>query len=199
MKTQIQKLNSLGLTKMTKKIFLVFILISAQLFVVAGNNNKSKSANNNKQVKATNEHKLNYDEFVSVYGSNDTSLAVIEIFFDKRENSAKGQMSFLPLSSAVAVILPPVGVGLMAVSTPLFINGLIVNQKYNRRKLKNILEKYESTHELPIKLQNKVNDFIEDEHEYERYYEDKLEEFQKIRVQANPSTSENEVFVQTNN
>lgn len=182
-----------------KKLILVSILVSAQLFAVAGNNNKSKSAKNNKQVKAKKEHKLNYDEFVTKYGSDDTSLAVIEIFFDKRENSAKGQMSFLPLSTAIAVVFPPIGVGLMAVSTPLFVNGLIVNQKYNRRKLKNILEEYESTNELPIKLQNKVNDFIEDEQEYERYYEDKLVEYQKVRVQANPTTPANDVVVQTNN
>ena len=175
------------------------ILVSAQLFAVAGNNNKSKSAKNNKQVKAKKEHKLNYDEFINKYGSDDTSLAVIEIFFDKRENSAKGQMSFLPLSTAIAVVFPPIGVGLMAVSTPLFVNGLIVNQKYNRKKLKNILEEYESTNELPIKLQNKVNDFIEDEQEYERYYEDKLVEYQRVRVQANPTTTGNDVVVQKNN
>ncbi|MBL1233314.1 MAG: hypothetical protein CMD31_09820 [Flavobacteriales bacterium] len=182
-----------------KKLILVSILVSVQLFVVAGNNNKSKSAKNNKQIKAKKEHKLNYDEFVNQYGANDTSLAVIEIFFDKRENSAKGQMSFLPLSTAVAVIIPPIGIGLMAASTPLFINGLIVNQKYNRRKLKNILDEYQSTNELPIKLQNKVNDFIEDEQEYERYYEDKLVEYQRVRVQANPTTTGNDVVVQTNN
>lgn len=182
-----------------KKLILVSILVSAQLFAVAGNNNKSKSAKNNKQVKAKKEHKLNYDEFVNKYGSDDTSLAVIEIFFDKRENSAKGQMSFLPLSTAIAVVFPPIGVGLMAVSTPLFVNGLIVNQRYNRRKLKNILEEYESTNELPIKLQNKVNDFIEDEQEYERYYEDKLVEHKKVRVQANPTATDNDVVVQTNN
>ncbi|KJS06077.1 MAG: hypothetical protein VR77_06580 [Flavobacteriales bacterium BRH_c54] len=182
-----------------KKLILVSILVSAQLFAVAGNNNKSKSAKNNKQVKAKKEHKLNYDEFINKYGSDDTSLAVIEIFFDKRENSAKGQMSFLPLSTAIAVVFPPIGVGLMAVSTPLFVNGLIVNQKYNRKKLKNILEEYESTNELPIKLQNKVNDFIEDEQEYERYYEDKLVEYQRVRVQANPTTTGNDVVVQKNN
>ena len=108
-------------------------------------------------------------------------------------------MSFLPLSTAIAVVFPPIGVGLMAVSTPLFVNGLIVNQKYNRKKLKNILEEYESTNELPIKLQNKVNDFIEDEQEYERYYEDKLVEYQRVRVQANPTTTGNDVVVQKNN
>ncbi len=182
-----------------KKLILVSILVSAQLFAVAGNNNKSKSAKNNKQVKAKKEHKLNYDEFVNKYGADDTSLAVIEIFFDKRDNAAKGQMSFLPLSTVVAVIIPPIGVGLMAVSTPIFINGLIVNQKYNRRKLKNILDEYQSTNELPVKLQNKVNDFIEDEQEYERYYEDKLVEYQRVRVQANPTTPANDVVVQANN
>jgi hypothetical protein len=197
MKTQFHEFNSLKLIAMSKKLILVSILISAQLFAVAGNN--SKSAKKNKQVKVNKEHKLNYDEFVSKYGADDTSLAVIEIFFDKRENAAKGQMSFLPLSTAIAVIVPPLGVGLMAVSTPIFINGLIVNQKYNRRKLKNILEEYQSTNELPVKLQNKVNDFIEDEQEYERYYEDKLVEYQEVRVQANPTTPANDVVVQANN
>ncbi len=197
MKTQFHEFNSLKLIAMSKKLILVSILISAQLFAIAGNN--SKSAKKNKQVKANKEHKLNYDEFVSKYGADDTSLAVIEIFFDKRENAAKGQMSFLPLSTAIAVIIPPLGVGLMAVSTPIFINGLIVNQKYNRRKLKNILDEYQSTNELPVKLQNKVNDFIEDEQEYERYYEDKLVEYQEVRVQANPTTPANDVVVQANN
>lgn len=182
-----------------KKLILVSILISTQLFAVAGNNNKSKGTKKNKQVKAKKEYKLNYDEFVSKYGADDTSLAVIEIFFDKRENAAKGQMSFLPLSTAVAIIIPPIGVGLMAVSTPIFINGFIVNQKYNRRKLKNILDEYQSTNELPVKLQDKVNDYLEDEEEYERYYEDKLVKYQEVRVQANPTTVNDVVVVQTNN
>ena len=100
MKTQFHKTknNNLKLITISKKLLLVSILIGAQLFAVAGDNNKSKSVKNNKQVKAKKEHKLNYDEFVNKYGSDDTSLAVIEIFFDKRENAAKGQMSFLPLS-----------------------------------------------------------------------------------------------------
>ena len=44
-----------------------------------------------------------------------------------------------------------------------------------------------------------MNDFIEDEQEYERYYEDKLVEYQRIRVQSNSTATDNDVVVQTNN
>ncbi|HLU84247.1 MAG TPA: hypothetical protein VKZ45_02135 [Vicingaceae bacterium] len=181
-----------------KKIFLVALLVSTQMLVVAGNNNNKKKAKSNQKIKIGKEHKMDYQGFVEKYGTDDTSVAVIEIFFDKRENAAKGQMSFLPLSGTIALVYPPLGVGLVAVSTPLFVNGLLVNQKYNRRKLKNILEDYHQNNELPVKLKDKVEDFIDEEQEYQRYYEDRLVELYKVRVQ-NTNKTEADIEAQAHN
>jgi hypothetical protein len=75
---------------------------------------------------------------------------------------------------------------------------LLVNQKYNRRKLKNILEDYHQNNELPVKLKDKVEDFIDEEQEYQRYYEDRLVELYKVRVQ-NTNKTEADIEAQAHN
>ncbi len=89
-------------------------------------------------------HKLSYQEFMNLYGTDDTSKAIIEIYFDKRDYSATGQISFLPISSIVAVIVPPLGISLMAISSPLFVNGLLISNKYSRKKLLKALNNYQN-------------------------------------------------------
>ena len=88
--------------------------------------------------------KLSYEQYIIQYGTDDTSIAIIDIFFDKRENSGAGQMSFLPLSSAVIIVSPPVGIGLMAISSPLFVNGLIISNKYSHKNLLKTLISYQN-------------------------------------------------------
>lgn len=174
-----------------KKLILIAILIGANLFAVANNNN-----NNEKNV-SKKKHKLNYNEFMTKYGGNDTAAIIIEIFFDKRNNFAKGQLSFLPISAAITLALPPVGIGLMIVSTPLFINGMIVNQKYNRKKLMDILEENQYNNELPLKLKNQVIAILEAEKELKEidYVKNNTLELTKVRVQL---TQSDEIVVQAN-
>lgn len=171
-----------------KKLILISILIGANLFAVANDNNKNTSKK---------KHKLNYNEFMIKYGGNDTAAVIIEIFFDKRENVAKGQMSFLPISTAIAVVLPPVGVGLMVISTPLFINGMIINQKYNRKKLMNILEEYQYNNELPLKLKDQVIAILEAENDLKEidYVKDNTLELRKVRVQSTQSKDQDVVVL----
>jgi len=163
-----------------KKLILISILIGANLFAIANDNNKDKNV-------AEKKHKLNYNEFMTKYGDNDTAAVIIEIFFDKRNNAAKGQMSFLPISAAITFALPPVGVGLMVISTPLFINGMIVNQKYNRKKLMNILEEYQYNNELPLKLKDQVIAILEAENDLKEieYVKNNTLELKKVHVESN--------------
>lgn len=158
-----------------KKLILISILIGANLFAVANDKNVLKK-----------KHKLNYDEFMTKYGDDDTAAAIIEIFFDKRNNFAKGQQSFLPISAAITFALPPVGVGLMVISTPFFINGTIINQKYNRKKLMNILEKYQYNNALPLKLKEQVIAILKTENDMMEidYVKNNTLELRKVRVQS---------------
>ena len=78
--------------------------------------------------------KLTYNDFTK-FSINDTSAVIIDIFFDKKDNTAISQMSFLPISIAVAVISPQIAVGLTVISFPLFVNGSHLLIKYRKKKL----------------------------------------------------------------
>lgn len=106
-------------------------------------------------------YKLSYEEFQNQYGTDDTSAALIDLFFSKRDEKAFGQMSMLPLSTAVTVVMPPVGIYLMAVSSPIFVNGLIVQLKYSRKKLLAALNGYHQHNMLADNYTQKVVALIE--------------------------------------
>jgi len=122
------------------------------LFIVLINN----VCHANIELRETPPHNLSYNNYVNQYGIDDTCLAIIEIFFDKRENLGNGQMSFLPISTGVAVIVPPIGIGLMAVSVPLFVNGMLVRNKYSNRKLLKTLIAYQNDKILTNKMRKKI-------------------------------------------
>jgi hypothetical protein len=107
--------------------------------------------------------KLTYSDFLGKYSINDTSAAVIEIFFDKKDNNAKGEMSFLPITAGVFFIFPVIGAGLSVVSVPLFIHGSYTLVKYRKKKLVNVLTEYRETQELPKWLRRKVNKSLDSE------------------------------------
>ena len=100
--------------------------------------------------------KLNYNDF-SALSINDTSMAVIDIFFDKKDNAALGQMSFLPITAAIFIISPTISIGLTAVSLPLFINGSYMLVKYRNKKLHLVLTEYKKTKTLPRWIRKKAN------------------------------------------
>ncbi len=104
--------------------------------------------------------KLDYNDFVKL-SVNDTSAVIIDIFFDKKDNAAIGQMSFLPISVAIFVISPPISVGLTTISFPLFVNGTYMLVKYRKRKLYKVLDEYAETKTLPKWIRKKANKRLE--------------------------------------
>ncbi|MGB0887690.1 MAG: hypothetical protein ACPGSL_06180 [Vicingaceae bacterium] len=99
--------------------------------------------------------KLDYNDFLK-YSTNDTTAMVIDIFFDKKDNTALGQMSFLPITVATYLISPPISIGLTAVSLPLFLNGSYLLIKYRKKKLYLLLEDYNNTGNLPKWIKKKA-------------------------------------------
>jgi hypothetical protein len=103
------------------------------------------------------EKQLTYQEYIDKYGDNKTSVTIINIFFEKRDNSGIGKMSFLPLCASVTVVAPPVGAGLMVASFPLFISGLITRSNYSHKNLLKALQEYKTNQTLSKRLKKKVS------------------------------------------
>lgn len=132
----------------------------AFILVICFSSINSFAETDSTEVKA---RKLSYSDFLAHYSINDTSAAVIEIFFDKKDNNAKGEMSFLPITAGVFFIFPVIGAGLSVVSVPLFIHGSYTLVKYRKKKLVNVLTEYRETQELPKWLRRKVNKSLDSE------------------------------------
>lgn len=120
------------------------------------------SSSDTTEVKARD---LEYADFIANYSVNDTSSTIIYLFFDKKDNAAKGQMVFLPITAGIFFIFPPLGAGLSVVSVPLFINGSIMLIKYRKKNLLRILTEYKESRTLPKWLRRKVNKSLD----FERY------------------------------
>jgi|GEM_PF-807486 len=135
-----------------KKTYLILVFITAGLI------SYSQSPDSIRDSKS---YKLSYNEFQNLYGTDDTSAALIDLFFSKRDEKAFGQMTMLPLSTGVTLVMPPVGIYLMAVSTPIFVNGLIVQSKYSRKKLLVALNDYHENKLLSDSHQKKVTALLE--------------------------------------
>jgi hypothetical protein len=99
--------------------------------------------------------KISYIEFLK-YSINDTADAVVNIFFDKTENAGIGQMSFLPMTVLLYFLSPQLGIGLTAISLPLFLKGSVVLIKYRKKKLHLILNDYKETGNLPEWIRKKA-------------------------------------------
>lgn len=126
-----------------KKIYLVpvFILLVGTCFA------KSKE----KKEKA-----MNYDQYLKEHSYNDTTAAIISIYFDKRENAGVGQMSFLPITVTLSAIIPAIGISLSIISTPIFINGFITYHKYSDKNLEEALSDYKENKIISKKLAKKI-------------------------------------------
>ena len=130
-----------------QKIIILFVFIGTSLIVI-GNNFDST------EVKA---RKLDYNDFIAKYSVNDTSSTIINIFFDKKSNSALGQMSIFPVTAAFFPLFPVFSIGMSAVSFPFFVNGSVVLIKYRKKKLQKVLVEYKETRTLPNWVRKKVN------------------------------------------
>jgi hypothetical protein len=156
-----------------KNLFLISIII-----LLSNNCFAQKNHSENNKV-----HKLSYEEYMNQYGTDDTSKAIIEFFFDKREYSAAGKISFLPLSAAVTIAVPPIGIGLMTISSPLFISGLITRKKYNHKNLIKTLDNYQNNNLLSANIKKKVGQLMEAQEAIynEELAEDRLATLKSIR------------------
>jgi hypothetical protein len=102
-----------------------------------------------------------YEQYIEKYGNDQTSITIIDLFFNKRNLSGIGQMSFLPVSSAVGIIVPPIGLVTMAISTPFFVNGLLVRHKYSHKHLLIALEYYQSKRLLSERFKKEITKSIQ--------------------------------------
>lgn len=102
---------------------------------------------------------MQYNDFTKEFAINDTALVVIDLFFDKKDNGAYGEMLFLPISVGLAAIPQTrnIGVVLTVISAPLFLHGCYILVKYRKGKLYKMLSEYKTTKELPKWLQRKVD------------------------------------------
>ena len=121
----------------------------------------SVSAEKNRSEKK--QARLDYEECIQLYGVDDTSIAIINIYFDKRYSVGVGQMSLLPVTAALTVFTPPIGVVLMAASSPLYINGIVKFNKYSQKNMIKTLNNYRDNNILSDKIRFKVVEFIMDE------------------------------------
>lgn len=103
--------------------------------------------------------KMDYSDFSKDFAINDTASVVIDLFFDKRDNGAYGEMIFLPITAGLVAIpqTRTIGAALSLISTPLFFHGCYILVKYRRGKLYKVLTKYKNSKELPKWIQRKVD------------------------------------------
>ena len=109
-----------------KNITLLFLTLLISLSSFSQNENDDK-------IKY---RKLSYNDFKKL-SINDTSDAVIDLFYNKRDNAAFTQIILLPMTVILTVIPPThfVGIGTAFISVPLFINGTMTLIKYRKKNL----------------------------------------------------------------
>lgn len=146
-------------------------LILITIFLGIGSSTFAKEKNKEQNQKGN----LNYEESITKYGVDDTSIAIINVYFDKRHNAGTGQMSFLPLSLALTTVAPPIGIGLTMVSAPMFVNGLIVRSRYSQKNMIKALNNYNSEKILTDKVRRKVTNYMLEEQEDKQL--EQLEEY----------------------
>ncbi len=105
--------------------------------------------------------KLTYSDFTKI-AVNDTSIAVIDLFFSKKENAVYNQMSLLPLSLVLFAIPPSrlIGVGTAVISVPLFLNGSYTLVKYRKKKLYKVLVEYKESKTMPKWVRTRANKLL---------------------------------------
>ncbi len=97
-----------------------------------------------------------YFDFIDEYGLDDTSIVIIDLFLRKRIEQGVGEMSFLPITVAVSVVVPPIGIALTAIALPLTVHGSYVYMKYSKKRLAKVLEKYSNNKQLSKGLMKKI-------------------------------------------
>lgn len=149
---------------LTAVVYFISFEVNAQNNIAENDKNSTSTSsyniNNTNCVEHKKEYQLTYEEFINHYGVDDTCVAIIDIYFDKRENSAAGRISMLPAAAAVVLINAPIGVTLMAISTPIALSGTYTRIKYNRKKLIKTLVNYQTENILTAPLKQKVVSYL---------------------------------------
>lgn len=104
--------------------------------------------------------KLSFNDFMAYYSINDTSAALIEFFFERKETNAVTEMTFLPLSAGIYFLSPTIGITLGVISVPLFLHGTFTLVRFNKKRLKRLLINYQKTGFLPKKMRKKAEKII---------------------------------------
>jgi uncharacterized protein YdaL len=117
------------------------------------------NAQSNQKELLKKSHKLTYEDFSQMYGENDTAMAIIDVFFNKRE-SASTYMSFLPISAAITPLSPLAGGLSIIVTSPLFAKGAIMRMRYNKRKLNKVLQQFENNEDIADNIERKYKKML---------------------------------------
>lgn len=166
-----------------KKIYLIPIIL-LMTNSVSAEKTRSEKKENQKTVQ------LNYDECIQHYGVDDTSIAIINIYFDKRYNAGVGQLSFLPVTAALTIIAPPIGATLLIVSSPLYANGIIKFSKYSQKNMIKTLNNYHNNNVLAEKMREKVSNYLFDKDENNENFEEE----NKIELTNIKRKNENTIY-----
>ncbi len=121
---------------------------------------------------------FSYEDYISYYGINDTSIAIIDVFFDNQNRFGVGQLSYLPITAAISIINPPIGIALMAITSPMVAHGLVSYGKYSDENLVNALEDYQHNKLISENLRKKLDNYFN----IKGYETNKLNETEQIAV-----------------
>ena len=116
--------------------------------------------------------KLEYVDFKNEFGINDTAMAVMDIYFEKKESAAYGEMSFLPITAGLTLIPQTriIGLATSAIALPIFLHGTYTLVKFSKRNLYKKLSDYKTSNQLPKWIQKKVGKQLVLYKEMEREY-----------------------------
>jgi ribosomal protein L39E len=133
-----------------KKLF-AFIILSTFSFTLYSQDQAPKKIR---------KYKIEHFKALSI---NDTSDAVIDLFYSKKESAIFNQMSLLPLSIVLTVAPTPaqvIGIGSFVISGPLFISGSYKLVRYRKKKLHKVLSEYKTNRTLPKWVRNKTDKLL---------------------------------------
>lgn len=112
-------------------------------------------------IKKSNSEQLSFDDYIENYGLNDTSIAIIEIYFDHQNRLGAGLISFLPLTATITIVSPPIGLALMAITSPMVVKGVVSYGKFRNKNLVNALQDYQYNDYIANNLKNKLKNYFD--------------------------------------
>lgn len=106
--------------------------------------------------------KKGYMNYMNQYGVDDTSKAIINLYYDKRALSLE-KMSFTPIIASVALVVPPIGLGMTVIYSPLLINGSLTRLRYSKNRMEKTLNNYNKNNTLTTSMRDRIKKYIRKE------------------------------------